>query len=184
MGIRLDELAWISRCKLFSDEKAFGKLVDAWSDRIRRFFLLQTGGDRMLSDDLAQETFIRVWNRLPELDQPAKFHSWVYRIAYNIWIDHIRRRKESSPLEGMSIEDDRGAESPADSHDLHRILMRELARLNDQERTAATLYYLSELSIKEICTVTGMADGTVKSHLSRARTKLRQAPELKRYHND
>lgn len=56
----LEEKTWIARCKLLGDEKAFARLVDRYKDRVERFFLMQTGGRQDLSDDLAQETFIRV----------------------------------------------------------------------------------------------------------------------------
>lgn len=184
MRVRLDELAWISRCKLFRDEKAFAKLLDAWSGRIRKFFLLQTGGDEMLSDDLAQETFIRIWTRLPELKQAVSFPGWAYRTAYNIWMDYLRSRKLSEPIEGLDVADAGSAGGPAGRRELHQLLLSSLARLNEQERTVTTLFYLSELSIKEICAVTGMNEGTVKSHLSRSRAKLRQLPELISYHNE
>lgn len=181
---KLEELAWISRCKLFRDEKAFACLVEAWSGRIRKFFLLQTGGDRAVSDDLAQETFIKVWDRLPQLRQAAKFPAWIYRTAYHVWIDHARLMRLVEPVERISLIDDAAAADPAEGRDLHNMLMKALDRLNDQERTAVTLFYLSELSIKEIMEVTGLAEGTVKSNLSRGRAKLRQEPELIRLYNE
>lgn len=181
---KLEELAWISRCKLFRDEKAFACLVGVWSGRIRKFLLLQTRGDEMASDDLAQETFIRVWDRIPELSQASKFQGWIYRIAYNVWIDHVRRRRLVEPLEKVARADDAGAADRVDGHDLHRTLMTALEHLNDQERTTVTLFYLSELSIKEIMEVTGMAEGTVKSNLARGRSKLRREPDLKRMYDE
>lgn len=181
---KLEELAWISRCKLFRDEKAFAHLVEAWSGRIRKFLLMQTGGDGEVSDDLAQETFIKVWDRLPDLRQANRFPGWIYRIAYNAWMDYIRLRRLSEPIGKVSVPDGSGAGDRVERQDLHMTLLKALDRLNDQERTTVTLFYLSELSIKEIMEVTGLAEGTVKSHLARGRAKLRQEPELIRLHNE
>lgn len=138
----------------------------------------------MLSDDLAQETFIRIWERLPNLSQPVRFSGWAYRIAYNLWIDQLRRRKASESLEGVSMPDEEDAGSRADTHDVHKLLLHALAQLNESERTTITLFYLNELSIKEIVAVTSMNEGTVKSILSRARAKLRELPELKEYYDN
>lgn len=184
MPSKLEELAWISRCKLFNDEKAFGKLVDSYSGRIRRFFLLQTRGDEMLSDDLAQETFIKVWDRLPELSQIGSFSSWIYRIAYNNWIDYLRRQRLVEAVDNIYLADESAASDRIDSQDLQHTLYAALSRLSDPERISMTLFYLSELSIKEITAVTGMAEGTVRSHLTRGRAKLRQMPELTRLRNE
>lgn len=181
---RLEELAWISRCKLFRDENAFASLVGAWSGRIRKFLLMQTGGDVMLSDDLAQETFIRVWNRIPELHRAGDFPGWIFRISYHLWIDHVRCMRLSEPMEKISVPDRTSASDELEGRELRNVLMEALGQLNDQERTTVTLFYLSELSIKEIMEVTGMSEGTVKSQLSRGRAKLRQLPELKRYYNE
>lgn len=181
---KLEELAWISRCKLFRDPKAFACLVDAWSGRIRKFFLLQTGGDGMVSDDLAQETFIKAWDRIPQLHHASKFPGWIFRIAYNVWIDHVRLKRLTEPIERIRVMDEASANDSVEGRDLHNVLLKALDRLNDQERTAVTLFYLSELSIKEIMDVTGMAEGTVKSNLSRGRAKLRQEPELIRMYNE
>lgn len=183
MPSRLDERAWIARCKLFGDEKAFSKLVDAYKGKVLRFFLIQTGGDQELSDDLAQETFIKVWNKLQSLDQAKYFSTWLYRLAYNIWIDHLRRRRISEQIEGKSIPDEGGAGDKLDRMDLQSTLLDALSHLNEQERVSVTLFYLNEMSIKEIVKITGYAEGSVKGYLSRGREKLRHMPGLMELRN-
>lgn len=56
-----EDIAWVTRCALFDDRRAFACLVDKYQVRLKRFFLNLTGGDPVLSDDLAQETFIKVY---------------------------------------------------------------------------------------------------------------------------
>lgn len=181
---KLEELSLVSRCKIFKDEKAFSRLIDLWSKRIRKFFLLQTRGDEMASDDLAQETFIKVWNKFPELTQVSSFSSWIFRIAYNTWLDHCRRHRKSETTQIADSVGEARSDDSIDNHDLHRLLLKSLGLLTEQERITITLFYLSELSIKEISEVTGMVGGTVKANLSRGRAKLRQSPELRRYYNE
>ena len=59
-----EDIAWVTRCALFDDRRAFACLVDKYQVRLKRFFLNLTGGDPVLSDDLAQETFIKVYYNL------------------------------------------------------------------------------------------------------------------------
>lgn len=177
MSSRAEELAWITRCKLLRDQRAFAHLIDAYSDRVRNFFLIQTGGDEMLSDDLAQETFIKVWLRLPDLSNPLRFSSWLYRIAYNIWMDHLRQRKTMESIDGVSVKDVACLEDSAP--DIQMALHSAMSKISEQERMVLTLYYLNEMRVKDISSVTGMAEGTIKSHLARGRAKLRQMPEIK-----
>lgn len=179
----LEEQAWIARCKLLGDERAFGKLVDRYKDRILRFFLMQTGGRQDLSDDLAQETFIRVWQRIGTIRQFSTFSTWLWRIAYNIWIDH--RRTEKSMIstdmhprlcEGSSL---RYADDDICRTDCRQLIMQALDHLNEAERTCILLYYLQELSLKEIAAVTRYNDSSIRSHLHRGRIKLKQFTFLK-----
>jgi len=182
MPSKLEEKAWIARCKLFGDQKAFGYLVDAYKGPVIRFFLMQTGGDQLLSDDLAQETFIRAWQRIKSLTQDKYFSSWLYRIGYNIWIDYVRVKKQTVSLEQsrevLSKEDEVLTNRKVEDKDRHNVLIEALSHLNEQERTSLTLFYLNEFSIKEISQITGYTEGSVRCYLSRGRDKLRQEPEL------
>lgn len=174
----LEEQAWIARCKLLGDEKAFAKLVDRYKNRVERFFLMQTGGRQDLSDDLAQETFIRVWQSIGSLKQFATFSTWIYRIAYNIWIDHTRTVHANIGKVGNTAlcdsPDPYDASHVAEHADLHEILMKALDSLVETERTCMVLYYLNELSIKEISAVTHFHESTIRCYLHRGREKMKR----------
>ena len=80
---KFDEMKLIARCALGDDRRAFGTLVEAYQTEIRRFFLNITFGDAALSDDLAQETFIKAYTSIRSFKGLSKFSTWLYRIAYN-----------------------------------------------------------------------------------------------------
>lgn len=179
----LEEKTWIARCKLLGDEKAFAKLVDRYKVRVERFFLMQTGGRQDLSDDLAQETFIRVWQSIGTLRQFATFSTWLYRIAYNIWQDYCRTTRSTLSLSAYKgLEQMVGQQTAGEQmeHDeRHKQLMAALASLSEQERTCMVLFYMQELSIKEISAVTHYNESTIRSNLHRGRKRLRESTYLK-----
>lgn len=180
----LEEKTWIARCKLLGDEKAFARLVDKYKDRVERFFLMQTGGRQDLSDDLAQETFIRVWQNIGSLRQFATFSTWLYRIAYNIWLDHCRSTRGNvmpmAEYKGIyQMTDTQTDGEPMEQKERHEQLMAALAQLNENERTCMVLFYMQEMSIKEISAVTHYNESTIRSCLYRGRQRLKALTYLK-----
>ncbi len=166
-----EELRLIARCVAGDDRQAFGQLVEEYNDGLRRFLLNLTLGDASLTDDLAQETFIKVYLSLRSYQGIARFRTWLYRIAYNEFYMYMRRRRETG-------EDERGygnvvdTVSPYDARDASIDVQQCLKILSEPERTAVLLFYLDDRPIKEISAIMQMPQGTVKSHLSRAKAKM------------
>lgn len=180
----LEEQAWIARCKLLGDERAFSKLVERYQGRILRFFLMQTGGNQADSDDLAQETFIKVWRHMDSLQQFSNFSVWIYRIAYHVFLDYTRQNMPTADMDDELIPEQDSmpdAASELSKAERSKVIRQVLNHLPEQERICIVLYYLQELSIKEIAQITSYSEGAVKSHLSRGREKLRNHPILKEY---
>ena len=84
---QLNDLSLIAQVVVFHNNKAFDQLVRKYQSAVRRFFLNQTCGDSELSDDLAQETFIRATTNLASFRTLSSFSTWLYRIAYNQYYD-------------------------------------------------------------------------------------------------
>jgi RNA polymerase sigma-70 factor (ECF subfamily) len=137
------------------------------------------------AEDLAQETFVKAFRRLDSYDPQWKLSSWLFKIAHNTAIDHLRRGvPETVPLEGGGEEEggsfaavlaDEGTESPlaaAERQDLARALERAIARLRPEYRQAVLMFYVQGASYQEICDVSGQPLGTVKTNLHRARKEL------------
>lgn len=178
----LEEQAWIARCKLLGDEKAFTNLVRKYHKRILRFFLMLTSGNQDDSDDLAQETFIKVWRHMDELQQFTNFSTWLHRIAYRVFLDYTRTNASVAATSDEYLPDTQlsaDASEGLQTEERSKIIQQALAELPESERMCMVLFYMQELSIKEIENITSFSSGTIKSCLSRAREKLRKHPSLK-----
>jgi len=134
--------------------------------------------------DLCQETFLRVHRQLHQFRFECPLKSWIGRVAYSIALRHLERRRAARVI--SFDDDDEGAlESLADeSFDLEAASADEEQAVHLREavdslpavpRMLVTLYHLEELSIAEIASITSMSEGTIKSHLFRARLSLRDS---------
>lgn len=166
---KTEDIVWVTRCALFDDRKAFAALVDKYQERLKRFFLNLTGGNETLTDDLAQETFIKVYYHLRDYKGLSSFSTWLFRVAYNLYYDELRKQGDRyfEPIdEGVRI---LLLPEPVD----RRIdMVQALSILRPEERTVVTLYFVEDMAVARISEVTGMPEGTIKSHLSRAKRKL------------
>lgn len=171
---KFDELKLLAQCALGDDRRAFGTLVEAYQSEIRRFFLNLTFGDASLSDDLAQETFIKAYTNIRSFKGLSKFSTWLYRIAYNEFYSYSRKRHEERLLEGIQEDRCELLGSYEDSSSSRLDINTALMALNATERTVVTLYYIQDVPIKKITEITELPEGTIKSHLSRARAKMAQ----------
>ena len=176
---RLVELA------LDGDEDAFGLLVRRYQRRLTAF-LGQLVGDIELARELSQEAFIRAWSALERFDPRYRFSTWLFRIAHNLGIDQLRRRRLSTmPLyrtdaDGGEVEViiPDNAKDPL-GHLQNRALAMELRQviegLRPEYRELVLLRHFGGLSYQEIADFTNMPLGTVKNKLFRAHSVLRKA---------
>lgn len=181
---KLEERAWISRCRLLGDERAFAKLMERYQGRVLRFFLLQTGGNQDDSDDLAQETFIKVWRHMDSLEQFSNFSTWLYRIAYRVFLDYTRGHTLLEEMDDERVPDREfspDASSALNQEERSRVIQTALNQLPEQERTSMVLYYLQELNVHEIAQITSYSESSIRCYLSRGREKLKNHPTLKDY---
>ena len=165
----ISDIALVTRARVLRDDRAFARLVDKYQAAVRRFFLSQTLGDEPLSDDLAQDTFVKAYVCLGQFRGTARFSTWLYRIAYNVYCDHVRRQRPTADVDTVAATRPDG--SVRDTS-LRLDLYDALRRLGEAERTCITLQLIDGYSIDKISGITGMAQGTVKSHLSRGKAKM------------
>lgn len=137
--------------------------------------------------ELCQDTFLRVHQCLHQYRGESALKSWIGRVAYTIALRHLQHKR--IPL--AEAHDDDGAplvETVADDFDLEAAwadaetaqqLHRAIEALPPLQRTVLILYYLEENTIPEIAHITGLASGTIKSHLFRSRLRLREALETR-----
>lgn len=153
---------------LADDRRAFGILVEAYQPRLRRFFMNLTLGDEYLSDDLAQETFVKAYIELRSFRGMARFGTWLYRIGYNEFYSYKRSQHPTSDLDSAPDQ----FVTPIDSSEISMDVKYAMAQLTEIERTVVTLFYIDDLPIKQIATITGMNQNTLRSHLHRAKDKM------------
>lgn len=167
---QVNDIALVAQVVVFKNVRAFDTLVKRYQSPIRRFFLHQTLGDNELSDDLAQETFIKAYTNLASFKNLSNFSTWLYRIAYNVFYDYIRTKKDECGIDTYEVDSEYHTEQKAVGEQMDIYLG--LSQLKDVERTCLTLFYMEDLALEKISEITGMPTGTIKSHLSRGKEKL------------
>jgi RNA polymerase sigma-70 factor (ECF subfamily) len=167
------------------DEGAFATLVRRYEPKLRAYVSGIVAVEEE-ARDLVQEAFIRAWRHLDQYDEHYRFSTWLFRIAHNVAVDHLRRRQ---PTVSLDIgEDDEGDEirlDPADARrgplgelanrELAEALAREIKRLPAAYRELVSLRHLVGLSYNEIAELKELPLGTVKNKLFRAHSVLREA---------
>ena len=147
--------------------------------------------DRETAEDLAQETFIKVLNNLDRYSPEFKFSSWLFKIANNLTIDHLRRRRvDTISIEGApdavtaesakatSISVVSADESPLEeleSRELGTAIERAIGKLRPGYRACIMLRHVEDKSYEEIAEIVKLPLGTVKTYIHRARHELRAA---------
>jgi len=167
----------IARVLVQDDRHAFGELVRRHQSAVRACLRKLTAGNNALADDLAQETFLLAYRNLKSFRQEAKFSTWLYRIAYNAFLGDMRKTKElqlpgEEDADDVAMSDDT-ATPVARAVALSIDLQRAMAVLSDAERAAIVQCYHNDLSHEEAAFVLGCPVGTVKTHILRAKQKLK-----------
>ena len=157
-------------------QERFISLVRAEQEPLRRFLLALCGGDAALADDIAQDALVRAYVASGSFLGLSKFSTWLFRIAYNCYIDHCRKAKpDQAPVEdALNLP----SEDSSDASFRYQQLYQALERIPEKEKAAISLFYFEDLSIKEIAAILGIPQGTVKYHLSMGRTHLKQHIQL------
>lgn len=155
------------------DRRAFAGLVEAHQSRVRLQLRRLTHGDAALADDLAQETFVQAWLHLADFRGDARLATWLHRIALTRFLQHARRPQ--LPVEWQGDGDDAGdaGHDPRPAEGLGRDVERALQALTEIQRLAVVHCFHLDLSHAEAAQVLGLPLGTLKSHLDRAKTRLR-----------
>jgi RNA polymerase sigma-70 factor (ECF subfamily) len=168
------------------DHSAFENLVRLYKDKIFHMSY------RMLKDmheaeDIAQEAFVRVYLNIEKYDEKYKFSTWIYRITTNLAIDRIRKKKadysldeEITGTDGLTLYsqiqiEEKMPEQQVEILETKETVETHIMKLPLKYRTAITLRYLEDLSMKEISQVLDIPVATVKTRIHRGREALRQS---------
>jgi len=172
MDVNAAETELIERCRR-NEPGAFEQLYRDHSTRVYSL-TCRLSGSASEGEDLAQEVFVQVYRKLGSFRGDAALGTWIYRLATNLCLDHLRRRRvpgrETEPLDESMPPVARTRPLTADAMDLERAI----ARLPEGYRAAFVLHDVEGFNHHEIGTILGIAEGTSKSQVHKARLKLRE----------
>lgn len=170
---------------LKGDQNAFGDIVELYKDKVYQISY-RILGNKHEAEDIAQEAFIRAYVNIQSFNMNLKFSTWIYRIATNLCIDRIRKKKpdyyldaEVSGAEGLTMYSSIPAntslpEDDVESLELQELIQKEISKLPEKYRTVIVLRYIEELSLNEISEILDIPLGTVKTRIHRGREALRK----------
>lgn len=167
------------------DQDAFAEIVELYQHQLFQICYRMLG-NRHEAEDIAQEAFTRAYVNIHTFDQNRKFSTWLYRIATNLCIDRIRKKKpdyhldaEVKGTEGLNMYSKIANEEELPEEELMRMEVQErvqyeISRLPDKYRAAIVLKYIEELPLAEISEILDLPLGTVKTRIHRGREALRK----------
>lgn len=168
------------------DERAFRELVALHRDRVYNI-CYRMMGSKTDAEDVAQEVFIAVFKTIDSFREESKFSTWLYRVSVNHCknrIKYLARRHDrdrdeldenTAGANGVAMSPPtRSADRALEGIQLEELLREAINTLDEEHRTVVVLRDVEDLSIEEICEITDLPDGTVKSRLHRARLALRK----------
>ena len=189
---RKDDVKLIRKI-LSGDDAAFGTLVGKYQKSVHALVWRKIG-DYHYAEEIMQDAFLQAYKKLSTLKNPNQFAGWLYVIANRLCIDWIRKQKRMrkqkpamQSLEGTRLEE---IEESSYTHHMseqraterteycHELVQKLLEKLPENERAVVTLYYLNEMSTKEIGKFLGVSANTIASRLHRARKRLQVDQEL------
>jgi RNA polymerase sigma-70 factor (ECF subfamily) len=181
-ALLLTELELVERAKA-GDQRAFRSLYEMNVDRIYRL-AYRMAGDEDLAMDFAQEAFVRAWNRLDQFRGDAAFSTWLHSITVSVALNGLRKvdrhRKRERSLEDAAPV---AASNPVADPGVKERLEQAVDDLPEIYRTVFLMHDLEGFSHGEIAEALGVAEGTSKARLSRARSRLRETlgPAMQEY---
>ena len=177
-----EDVALITRI-LAGDETAFESLIKKYQKQVHAQALRQID-DFQIAEDIVQETFVQVYQKLDTLEDPTRFPKWLHVIVNRRCIAWLRKnRLQTQPLEETDIseiETEAYSRHIAEEHarttaEAQRDLVKKLlAKLKESDREVITLHYFEEMTSSEIGEFLGVSENTVKSRLQRARQRLKK----------
>ena len=193
VDINIDDTALVGQCQR-GQSSAMERLVVKYQDRIYNV-ILKICSNADDAAELTQETFVKVIENIDKFEGRSSFYTWAFRIAVNLTLNYCKRSAKLAPRSLDAEEDEGGGQakrvlkeflnddsSPdpavvAQNRELYKLTVKALMKLDDGHRAVVILRDIEGMNYAQIAEVLGVELGTVKSRLSRARSKLREILE-------
>lgn len=165
-----------------ANKETFAELVNRYEKKLLRYIQRITGLQTNQAEDVLQEVFIKIYKNLNNFDPKLKFSSWAYRITHNESINHIRKQKDTEPLETDDedvlslieiLESDVDVERDAIQKETSNRVRSALQKLPKKYRDVLILYYLEDQDYAAISDILKKPSGTVATLLNRAKAKFK-----------
>lgn len=168
---KLEDILLIKKVQQ-GDIRAYTELVNRWHSKIHRF-AYRFFADEDEASDITQKTFIKTYHKVKDLDDPARFEAWIYRVANNLCLDELKRagRRKSIALDawieqnGNVVSDNKSPETDLQQKELGEILQHALLTLPDEQRAVIIFKEYEGLTFREIAEILEVPESTVKSRL-------------------
>ncbi len=181
----MNEKALIKKCQR-GDRQAFDELIRLYYDYVSGF-LLKTTADESLSEDLTQETFLKMIQNIEKFDLGGRagFGTWLITIAKNCYIDHLRRNRiYLEDMESLQLEDARNVEDEVERKLRYEQLLAEMNTLPSEQALAIRLKYVEDMTLARIAERFGVQPKTIKSRIHDGTVKLRKKLNFKERTDD
>ena len=152
-----------------SSQQRFETYYNEYQDMVRSLCLGYSKGDQDLTNDLVQETFIKIWGALPKFEERSSAKTWIYRICVNTCLLHIRKSKNKK-TEALETNHSAIADEPTRDSSYNE-LYQAIGQLKELDRIIIMLV-LDDLPYPEIAEITGITEGNLRVKISRAKQKL------------
>ncbi|MBE6231920.1 MAG: RNA polymerase sigma factor [Bacteroidales bacterium] len=157
-------------------EKAFNGIVETYTERlywhVRRFLCSHED-----TNDLLQDIFIKIWRSLSSFRGESQLYTWVYRIATNETLNHLRKQRRNSIIEMCSLSDIMAQRIDDDPYfngnEMQRELHKAIQRLPEKQRLVFNMRYFDDLKYEDIAEITGTSVGALKASYHHACTKIK-----------
>lgn len=170
----------IKKCQR-GDRQAFDELIRLYYDYVSGFLLKNTA-DETLSEDLTQETFLKMIRNIEKYDPggSASFGTWLITIAKNCYIDHLRRNRiHLEDIDSLPVEDERNVADEVERKLQYEQIMEAMETLPVEQALAIKLKYVEDMTLAQIAERFGVQQKTIKSRIHDGTVKLRKKLNLK-----
>lgn len=173
---RPDDEATLMESLAAGDRRAAEKLVERTYSQVYAA-LVRLTGDGDLASDLTQETYRKAWQALARFDRRSQFGTWLYRIAYNTFLNHVRRPQRLSPLDERQVAEVRdpgpGLDDQMGRLEVEARLRRAVLGLPEELRFTVTARFWAELEVAEIAELEDVTGAAIRKRIKKAVGYLR-----------